>query len=609
MPDLKPTFAQAQPGAASFEPTKEVEKVWNRFPGAEAFRCLLRRLQSKPGEDFLERLLAELDIRMEVDPADLARVPRTGPVVVVSNHPFGMLEGAVLGTLLSRIRPDVKIVANGLLAGVPGLDGRCLYVNPFGERRARMSNSRALRTGAKWLKAGGMLVVFPAGEVSHWQFRRAAVTDPAWSESIARLLRLTGAATLPVFFKGMNSLPFHLLGLLHPRLRTMQLPQELLKQFGRTVELRIGTVITPKSLADIPSDRDVIYYLRWRTYLLANRGEPSRRLVPRLPAVKLPPRTRPPVVAETPREALIEELGSLRPDQYVVESSEYYTCVTTLQQTPNIVREIGRLREIAFRQAGEGSGKELDLDLYDSYYQHLFLWNKVRQEIVGAYRLVRVDHVHRQLGADALYSASLFRFDEEFFRRIGPAFELGRSFVRPEYQRQYAPLLGLWKGVTKLVSRNPEAPVLFGAVSISDTYHPVSRRLMASFLKFHEAHRELARFVRSRRRVPGAPHPHSEDEMMARVFEDLDSLGGPIGDIEADGKGVPVLVRQYLRMGGKLLGLTVDPSFSNTLDALILVDLRLTQRNMLERYMSKTEAASFVAYHQLSEMVSKRIAS
>jgi hypothetical protein len=151
--------------------------------------------------------------------------------------------------------------------------------------------------------------------------------------------------------------------------------------------------------------------------------------------------------------------------------------------------------------------------------------------------------------------------------------------------------------------------VLFGAVSISDSYHPVSRRLMATFLEFHEAHRELARFVRSRRRVTRAPGTHSEDETMAMVYEDLDSLGGPISDIEADGKGVPVLVRQYLKMGGKLLGLTVDPAFSNTLDALILVDLRITQRNMLERYMSKAEASSFCAYHKLDEMGSKRIAS
>jgi len=454
-----------------------------------------------------------------------------------------------------------------------------------------------------------MLVVFPAGEVSHWQFRQGAVTDPVWRESIARLVRLAGSAVLPVYFKGMNSLQFHLLGMLHPRLRTLQLPRELLRQMGRDVEVRVGSLVSRKSLADIPTDRDAIHYLRWRTYLLANRGEPARRLVPKLPAVKLPTRTRPAVAEETRREALVEELATLRPDQKIDESGEYCTYVTTLQQTPNILREIGRLRELSFRQAGEGSGKELDLDLYDSYYQHLFLWHNTRQEIVGAYRLVRVDRVQRRLGSEGLYSASLFRFDDEFFRRIGPAFELGRSFVRPEYQRQYAPLFGLWKGVAKLVARSPEAPVLFGAVSISDSYHPVSRRLMAAFLEFHEAHRELARFVRPRRRMGAAPRTHSDDETMAMVYEDLDSLTGPIADIEIDGKGVPVLVRQYLRMGGKLLGLTVDPSFSNTLDALILVDLRLTERGMLERYMSKPEAASFLAYHKLGEMVSRRIAS
>lgn len=601
MPDFSPVLAQTQP--------EQLDKLLNQFAGCQRLRSLLRSLQTNHDDDLLARLPAELGISVDVSAADLDRVPRTGPVAVVSNHPFGMLEGVVLGSLLARIRPDVKIVANSLLAGVPGLGERCLYVNPFGVRSARARNGLALRAGAKWLRAGGVLVIFPAGEVSHWQFRSASVTDPPWSESMARLIRLAGAFVLPVFFKGANSLPFHLLGMLHPRLRTQQLPRELLKQVGRTVELRIGSVIGPKNLSDIPSDRDAIHYLRWRTYLLANRGEPERRLVPRLPATVLAPRPKAPIAEETPRQPILEELGSLRPDQLVEETGEYCTYVTTLQQTPNILREIGRLREIAFRQAGEGSGKELDLDLYDSYYQHLFLWSKTRREIVGSYRLVRADRVQRRLGAEGLYSASLFHFDEEFFRRIGPAIELGRSFVRPEYQRQYAPLLGLWKGVARLVARNPEAPVLFGAVSISDSYHPISRRLMAAFLEFHQAHRELSRFVRSRRRISRSAGAHSGDETMAVVHENLDSLGGPIGDIEADGKGVPVLVRQYLKMGGKLLGLTVDPGFSNTLDALILVDLRLTSRGLLERYMSRSRAASFLAYHKLNEIASRRIAS
>ena len=608
MPDLNSIFALSPPDSALSASAGTLDALLSRLAGAGAIRRLVHRLHGEPCGEFLNRLLAELRLSVDVSPSDVERVPRTGPVVVVSNHPFGLLEGAVLGTVLAGVRSDVKILANSLLADLPALSGLCIWVDPFGETSARWTNSRALRQAVEWLRAGRMLVVFPAGEVSHWQFRHGAVTDPPWSEAVARLVRIGGSAVLPVYFKGANSLPFHLLGMLHPRLRTVQLPKELLKQSGHTVELRIGTLISAKELAGIPTDRDAIHYLRWRTYLLANRGEPVRRLVPKLPLVKLPARAKTEVAVETPAQKIDDEVRSLRPDQLIDESGGYAVYLTTLQQTPYIVREIGRLREIAFRQAGEGSGKELDLDLYDSYYQHLFLWNKSRREIVGAYRLVRADRVLRRLGVDGLYTASLFHFQKEFFQRVGPAFELGRSFVRCEYQRQYAPLLGLWRGVARLVARSPEAPVLFGAASISDNYHPLSRRLLAAFLQYHEAHGELAHLVRPRRR-PRETAPRANERIVAWLASDVESLVGPIGDIEADGKRVPVLIRQYLKMGGKLLSLAVDPAFSNTLDALLLVDLRATRRPLLERYMPPAEVESFLAFHRQSGPTSRRIAS
>lgn len=248
--------------------------LWQRL------RALYGKLRLAGDRPLVAALLAELRIRCEVDAEDRARIPVSGPVIVVANHPFGMLEGAVLGDLLGQIRPDVKIMTNHLLEGLPELAGNCIFVDPFAGSGSAMPNSRALRQSIAWLREGGMLVTFPAGGVSHWDFGRGEVTDPRWSDTAARLIRITGASALPAYFNGANGLPFHLLGMVNPRLRTLALVQELFNKEGQTVDLRIGSAIQPQTIRAIPNDRDATQYLRWRTYLLASRGEEPVRLCP-----------------------------------------------------------------------------------------------------------------------------------------------------------------------------------------------------------------------------------------------------------------------------------------------------------------------------------------
>jgi putative hemolysin len=219
---------------------------------------------------------------------------------------------------------------------------------------------------------------------------------------------------------------------------------------------------------------------------------------------------------------------------------------------------------------------------------------------VGAYRIGSVHEILALFGSRGLYTSTLFHYDPEFFRRIGPALELGRSFIRPEYQRLYPPLMLLWKGLAGFVARNPEAPVLFGAVSVSNEYNPVSRHLLAQFLELHRREEALAPLVRPRRQFRSARDPKLDGQVMNSLLPDVDSISVPISDIETDGKGVPILLKQYLKVGGKLLGFNVDPSFSGTLDGLVLVDLRQTDPSMLRRYMGSVTAARFLEYHQPS---------
>jgi hypothetical protein len=271
----------------------------------------------------------------------------------------------------------------------------------------------------------------------------------------------------------------------------------------------------------------------------------------------------------------------------------------TAREVPNVVREIGRLREIVFREVGEGAGRAIDLDAFDGHYLHLFLWNAAQREIAGAYRLGPTPDILPRHGIRGLYTSTLFRYRQDFFARLGPAIELGRSFVRPEYQKQYAPLLLLWKGIGRYVASRPECATLFGAASISNDYHPVSRRLMVGFLEGRRKE-ELVGMVAPRRAYRPPARLFRLTDAIPRVPAGMDELSALIADLEGDGKGVPILIKQYLKTGGKLLGCNVDRDFSNALDALILVDLRDLSPALLERYLGKPGAGVFSAWHALN---------
>jgi putative hemolysin len=438
--------------------------------------------------------------------------------------------------------------------------------------------------------------MFPAGEVSHWQMPTAQIADPEWNETAVRLLRRTGAAALPVYFCGHNSVGFQLMGMLHPKLRTAFLLQEFLRQKDKTVEVRVGSAIPPDSLTAIGNDREAVEYLRWRTYLLARRSKLNASWSTALRS-RLASRIQLPVALGVPAEFLAEEVARIPKDRCLAESGELAVYVGTAREMPHLLHEVGRLRELTFRKVGEGTGKSRDLDTFDDYYWHIVLWHKTKQELVGAYRAGDTAEILAERGISGLYTSTLFHYDERVFQKLGPAMELGRSFVRPEYQRQYAPLLLLWKGIARMVARRPQIPVLFGAVSISNAYNEASRELIYRFFEARMHEDELAGLIEPRRPFRPAALRRWDCRGMSQVLRDLDELSQPITDVEADGKGLPILLRQYAKVGGKLLGFNVDRKFSNVLDGLVVVDLRKTEAAVLERYMGRENAARFRLVH------------
>jgi putative hemolysin len=562
----------------------------------EEVRGLYRSALEKDGADFFDQVLGALNVSCKVSETDLQRIPASGPLVAVANHPFGILDGILLGALLLRVRPDVKILTNYLLTGISELDEYCIPLDPFGNRsgseKMRRVNGRGLRGALDWLQRSGALLIFPAGEVAHFQWTKG-VADPTWSKTAFRLARTAGSPLLPMFINGQNSLPFHLLGLIHPRLRTVRLPKELLDKEGSEIEIRVANAIPCDTLAAFSSAAEGTESVRWKTYALANRftRQAPAWQIPKVPFWPSEKRLAGPV----PADILEGEISQLAPETCIERTEDYDAYCAKSEEIPQTLREIGRLRELTFRQVGEGTGREIDLDRFDAHYRHLFLYRRGSREIVGAYRLADTAEVLPQFGVDGLYTNTLFRFRPEFFDELGPAVELGRSFVRPEYQKQYTPLLLLWKAIGRYIVLNPHSPVLFGAVSISNSYAPASRTLMYEFFRSQFSVHPLSSMVKPRHPFRSSRLKHWDLQAFQKLVRDSEDLSESVAEFEFDGKGLPVLLRQYLKVGGQVLAFNVDGHFSDVLDGLIVVDLRNTDRKSLQRYLGRQGAASFLS--------------
>ncbi len=565
-------------------------------------RELYQRVSTAPPGFWLQALLAEMKVKLEVQPADLERIPVKGPLVAVANHPFGVLDGAALAVLLSRVRADVKILTNSLLEGIPQLHSHCIFVDPFHTPSSVDKNVKPLKEAMEWVRGGGALAVFPAGEVSAWNVREGQVTDPAWSTLAARLVRKTGATALPVFFCGRNSGTFQLLGLINPRLRTLFLLGEFLQQREKNVQIRIGKAIPSELIAGLDNHEEATEYLRLRTYLLSYRGKKPISIPTKVRAA-LPRKPQEPIAAEVPSRFVIADIAALAAERLLVENGEFAVYAARASELPHALEELGRLREITFRAAGEGTGRSADLDAFDGYYWHLLLWNKEKQELAGAYRAGETDAIIRAHGIKGLYTNTVFRYDARLFLKIGSALELGRSFVRPEYQRQYAPLLLLWKGIARFVAAHPEAPVLFGAVSISNEYNSLSREMIVRYFEQRQGQdeegREFADLIQARTPFRAPKLRRWDCGALCSLLRDLEELAEPISDVEEGGKGLPILLKQYAKVGGRLVGFNLDRKFSDVVDGLVIVDLRQTDPSVLERYMGKDGHESFRRFHEL----------
>ncbi len=583
LPLAAPSFSAGAPRSGGrTSPTNLLEKLI----GVDALRDLYARARLRGDLSFFDSVLAELEIKIRISDSDLARIPTSGPLIVCANHPFGILDGIALGATILRAREDVRILTNLLLRDIAELEQYCLWIDPFESDGTQ--NAVSIRRALRWLKQGGAIATFPAGEVSHWNFRDRSVADPAWNNTPVRLARMTGASIVPVHFAGQNSLIFQGLGCLHPRLRTLRLPGELMNKAGREVTLRVGRAIHADEFAKFTDDDDATARLRVRCEVLSTRTSAGTGSVASQPPA--------PIAAPQPREQVANEIQTLIRTSTLAENEEFVVVSARAVNIPSTLKELGRAREIAFRAEGEGSGQAVDLDEFDRYYSHLLLWDKRNHVLAGGYRIGSTQEILPRYGAAGLYTSTLFRYDQRFFHTMGAGLELGRSFILPEYQRRFAPLLLLWRGIAQFAAQHPDAPVLFGAVSVSAEYSRASRELIVRY--FDECKpAELAELVRPRCPMRVGTVDQRRAAMLTSGLGDASALARLIGDIEPDSKSIPILLTQYLKLGGRVLAFNLDRKFSDVVDGLIYVDLRQTSDRVLSRYMSRDSLVRFRRFH------------
>jgi putative hemolysin len=521
------------------------------------------------GIEFIDKLLEKLEITFEVSDTELDRIPKTGAFISISNHPFGGIDGLLLIKIISKTRPDIKVMANFLLQRVEPVKDYFLPVNPFEEHKDVKSSITGIKLALKHLKDGLPLGIFPAGEVSSFSEDDLGIADKAWETSALKMIKKSEVPVVPIYFQGANSKLFHLLGLIHPSLRTARLPSELFNKKNKVIRIRIGNPISVKEQKEFADIKRYGRYLRAKTYSLGSALEVQKFYNPNLFLSKKVQEIISPVdIAE-----IEKEISLLRTEYLLFETGEYQVYCTPSKNIPSIMIELGRLREQTFRLVGEGTNRSFDIDEFDIYYQQLFIWDDKEKKIVGAYRLGIGKEIMLQYGIKGFYIRSLFKIRDKIHPILNQSIELGRSFIVPEYQKKPLPLFMLWKGILCFLLNNPEYRYLIGPVSISNRFSNFSKDMIIKYIMKNHYNKKIGKYIKPRRKFVPIDFQNVDREILMDSSSDINKFDKFITDVDTSNFTLPVLLKKYLKLNGKIVGFNVDPKFNNALDGLLFLDL------------------------------------
>lgn len=536
-------------------------------------------LKDKQGKDFFDSFVRYRELKYIVFEEDLARIPKTGPFILVSNHPLGGIDGILMTKILSEIRPDFKIMGNFLLEKIEPMKPYVIPVNPFENRKDLRQSSTGMRETLKHLENGGCVGIFPAGEVSNKNNKFNEIRDKKWELPVLKLIKKAKVPVLPMYFHAKNSQLFYQLAKLHPDLQTLLLPAEMMNKREKPIRIRFGKPVSVKLLADHDSVEEMGEFLQKKIYMLKSYYEKRKSLAERLniPNLKLnfPIQKEANIVQniidETPPENILDEIKALqKAEKMLFRNANYEVFFAQYGEIPSIMREIGRQRELTFRKIGEGSNLPFDLDEYDEHYHHLFLWDSAAEKLVGAYRMALGAEVMKKYGLEGFYTSSLFEFDPElrpFFRKV---IEMGRAYISAEYQQKPLPLFLLWRGIVHVCLRNPDHKFLMGGVSISDKFSEFSKSLMIEFMRSNYYDSAVAQYIHPKHEFKVHLKERDKHLFFDEVESDLNKLDRIIDDLEPEMR-LPVLIKKYIKQNAKVISFNVDPSFNDAIDGLMYI--------------------------------------
>ena len=541
--------------------------------------------------DFFSALLDDFQINFEIPEEDFKRIPKNGAFMTVSNHPLGGIDGILLLKLLIEKRPDYKIIGNFLLHRIEPMIPFVMPVNPFEDRKDVQSSLAGIKNALLHLKQGMPLGVFPAGEVSSYKDGKLIVDRP-WEESVIKLVQKAKVPVIPIYFHAKNSKLFYVLSKLNPKLRTAKLPSELLSQKGRIIKVRVGRAIKVKDQEMYSNTQDLCDFIRKKTYMLANPFEKEALSLSK-PSLKLPKSPKK-IVSQRNIDKMIQEVDSLRKNNgRLLISKNYEVFFAPSKKIPNLKFEIGRLREITFREVGEGTNESIDLDTFDGYYHHLFLWDNEAQKLVGAYRMGLGKGIYKKYGIEGFYVQTLFKFEPELHSMMENSIEMGRAFIIKEYQQRPMPLFLLWKGIVHITLRYPEYKYLIGGVSISNQFSNFSKSLMIEFMKSHYYDPYIAQYIHPKKEYKVKLKDADKDFVFDATKADMNKFDRIIDEIEPGALRMPVLIKKYVKQNARLVAFNVDPKFNNAIDGLMYIRVadipESTVKPVMEEFLSELE--------------------
>ncbi|WP_299153250.1 lysophospholipid acyltransferase family protein [uncultured Christiangramia sp.] len=544
------------------------------------------------GIDFIDSILNEFEIDFHIPEKDLKRIPKDGSFITVSNHPLGGIDGMILMKLVLEKRPDYKVIANFLLHRLEPLRPYILPVNPFEDHKDAKSSLGGMKRSIAHIKAGNALGIFPAGEVSTSKDKHLIVDKP-WEPSAMKLIQKSKVPVLPIYFHAKNSVFFYRLASMSDVLRTAKLPSEMLSQKRRKIKVRIGHPISVEDQKEHTNLEAYTAFLRRKTYMLANVFE-KKNLLSKLPRTLKIPRSPKDVAEETNSELMSLEVENCRRmDKRLLQSKNYEVFLAKREVIPNILNEIGRLREITFREVGEGTNKSVDLDKFDDHYHHLFLWDQEAEKIAGAYRMGMGNEIFAAHGIDGFYLQDLFGFEPELYKMMSESIEMGRAFIIKDYQLKPMPLFLLWKGIVHCTLRFPEHKYLIGGVTISDKFSNFSKSLMIEFMKSNYYDPYVAQYVHPKKEFKVKLVDADKDLVFDESEADLNKFDRIIDELEPENLRLPVLIKKYIKQNARVVAFNVDPLFNDAVDGLMYIRIadlpESTVKPVMEEFQKELE--------------------